>query len=324
MKILVTGGCGNIGISTLHELLNKSHDVSVFDLKTPQNIKMVKQFKDRLKNVIFGDLTNYDDIKSAMSDIDAVIHLGAIIPPFSEKNSKMSDKVNIDGTRNIIRAIEELNSSAKIVFASSCGVYGNTQREDPPVRTNHSLKESDHYSRQKIQCERLLQESKVHHAILRVAAVPPIAMGSFDPLILNYNSSNRIEFLHTSDAGAAFANMADLMASDQLHENVILNIAGGEQNGCRMTYSEMINTMFLGLGLKPFSNSLFGDKEYYTDWLDTQESQKLLKYQNSGLDQFISDLKKKLGWKVFFIRIFSDIISLFIMKKINQNKNEVI
>lgn len=38
-----------------------------------------------------------------------------------------------------------------------------------------------------------------------------------------------------------------MMVSDQIHENVILNIATGERNGCKMTYDEMTNTMFPGL-----------------------------------------------------------------------------
>ena len=323
MKILVTGGCGNIGVSTLNELLNKPHDVSVFDMKTPQNITRLKKFKDRHKNVVFGDITNFDDVKLSLIDIDVVVHLAAIIPPTSEKNSKLSEKVNVDGTKNIIRAIKELNSPTKIVFASSCSVYGNTQKEDPPVKTNHPLNGSDHYSRQKIRCEQLLQESKIQCAILRISAVPPIDIGRFEPVIFDYKSDNRIEFLHTNDAGLAFANMADLMALDQFSENIILNIAGGEQNDCRITYAEMVNTLFQGMGLKSFSDTLFGDKEYYTDWLDTQESQKMLRYQNSGLDQFINDLKKKLGLKVFFIRVFSGMINRFIMKKINK-KNLVV
>ena len=77
MRVLVTGAFGNVGRSTVDELLKQGHRVRCFDLKTRANTKTARSYGDRIE-VVWGDLRSPADLAAAVSDQDAgeVLHLG--------------------------------------------------------------------------------------------------------------------------------------------------------------------------------------------------------------------------------------------------------
>jgi len=107
MKVLITGGLGNIGQQVTTELVKDSFEVRVFDLKNKKNLKTAK----KMKNVGFfwGDITKEEDVKNALKDIDLVVHLAFIIPKISstgidiEKAPKIAEKINVQGTKKFDR-----------------------------------------------------------------------------------------------------------------------------------------------------------------------------------------------------------------------------
>ena len=42
MKVLLTGAFGNVGLSTLEELLKRNYDIRIFDIKTKRNKRLAK------------------------------------------------------------------------------------------------------------------------------------------------------------------------------------------------------------------------------------------------------------------------------------------
>lgn len=53
MKVLITGGAGTVGYHTIRALLDSKHDITAIELKTKNNIKRLKKFKDKI-NIIWG------------------------------------------------------------------------------------------------------------------------------------------------------------------------------------------------------------------------------------------------------------------------------
>jgi nucleoside-diphosphate-sugar epimerase len=49
MRILVTGGLGNLGIPTLHQLVQHGHDVHSFDLPTPTNQRKARHLSKAIR-----------------------------------------------------------------------------------------------------------------------------------------------------------------------------------------------------------------------------------------------------------------------------------
>ena len=154
MKVLLTGAFGNVGTSTLKELLSQGHAVRCFDIPSKANLRAARRFRGRAE-VVWGDLRRPDDLATAVKDQEVVIHLAFIIPKLSATSVGVDDRpewarsINVGGTQNLLAAMKAQPKPPKIIFASSVHVYGRTQ-EMPPTRTaSDPLQATDHYSQQR-------------------------------------------------------------------------------------------------------------------------------------------------------------------------------
>jgi hypothetical protein len=51
------------------------------------------------------------------------------------------------------------------------------------------------------------------------------------------------------------------------------------------------------MGVDPLPDEAFSDKVYATDWVDTEESERLLRYQRHTFDDIAEAVAAGLGWK---------------------------
>lgn len=293
MKILLTGAFGNIGQSTLAALLERGHQVRCFDLHTAANEKSAARWQGQIEP-LWGDLRSPDDTGRAVAGQDAVVHLAFVIPTLSatgvssEAQPDWAREINVGGTRNLIEAACRQERAPRFVFASSLHVYGKTQHLPPPRTALETPHPVEHYARHKIEAEELVRASGLRWSILRLAAAMPVRLildrGMFDvPL------ENRMEFVHTRDAGAAFARAVD-------HPAVwckTLLIGGGAR--CQYYYREIMGQVLDAAGIGSLPERAFAREPFATDWLDTRESQALLGYQQRTLSDYADDLRRALG-----------------------------
>ncbi len=137
-KILITGATGNVGKALRACLSKNNYDISCLTNES-------KRFTDD----IVGDLGDYSSLVNATKNIDVVIHLAAII----KGNKKLIQKVNIQGTRNLINACEK-NKVKKIIFMSSLDIKFNTP-----------------YGKSKLKAEEIIKNSKLKYVFLRPTAI---------------------------------------------------------------------------------------------------------------------------------------------------------
>lgn len=71
MKILVTGGCGNMGVHVVKSLAQKGHQVRVFDKDKDGLEKLVGNNVE----TVLGDLTDKELVKQSVHGVDAILHL---------------------------------------------------------------------------------------------------------------------------------------------------------------------------------------------------------------------------------------------------------
>ena len=311
MKVLVTGALGNIGFSTLEALLVEGHDVVAFDLKSRRARQLASGFDGRVQ-FVWGDITNPESVRFALEGVDAVIHLAAIIPPSTERAPALAQKVNVDATRNLIAEMEASPTADRLVFASSVGIFGDVQDREPPLRVDTPVRPTDDYGRHKVACEQAIRLSRLRWSILRLAAVTPIHLQAQDPSIMfEFSPDARFEFLHPADAATAFARA---VACEDLIGKT-LYIAGGST--CRMTYYDFTNALMGAVGIGPISHDAFlraKPARFFGDWVDTEESQRLLRYQTRGLDEQLEDMKKDFGMLVPFIRLVRPLATWFVTR----------
>ena len=136
MRALVTGGAGFIGSHLIDRLVSRGDTVVVIDNLSSGNLDFIQNHIDSGKvSLVRGDITNYQDVLSAMSGIECVFHLAA--NPDIRLGTKITDtdlKQGTIATYNIVEAMR-IEGVKKIAFASSSVVYG----EDAPMPTpeNH-------------------------------------------------------------------------------------------------------------------------------------------------------------------------------------------
>jgi nucleoside-diphosphate-sugar epimerase len=166
----------------------------------------------------------------------------------------------------------------------------------------------EHYTRHKIACEAMLRQSGLQWTIFRLAATLPITMildaGMFDvPL------SNRIEFMHTRDLGLALANG---VRSEEIWGKVLL-VGGGPR--CQYIYREVAERVLEGMGVGMLPDDAFSTTPFCVDWMDTTESQQLLRYQQRDLDDYVQDMARLLGIRRHLVRVFRPFVRVWLLSK---------
>jgi len=253
-----------------------------------------------------GDILDTSSVEAAVVDVDCIIHLAAIIPPLSEAKPDLAKSVNIEGTRNIVSASEEMERKPKLIQASSVSIFGPTMHLKPPRTVDDPIVATDTYTGTKIECEKMIRASTLSWTILRFTATPALeidAGADIDATVFEMPLDQRIEFAHTRDVGQACANAVE---ADTIGKTLL--IGGGPSN--QMLEKEFLSKMFEGMGMGMLPDSAFKvatkpEEYYYTDWLDTTESQELLQYQSRSFEGFIEELKAKLGIKRYLAKLFS-------------------
>lgn len=130
--IMITGGAGFIGSHVCDVLLSKNKFVICVDnFDNYYNPKIKEEnIKNCLKNENFKlyrvDITNYKELRKIFLShkIDKVIHLAARagVRP-SIKNPFIYEKVNVEGTLNLLELAKEFKVK-NFIFGSSSSVYG--------------------------------------------------------------------------------------------------------------------------------------------------------------------------------------------------------
>jgi len=130
-KILVTGGCGYIGVHTIVDLIQNGYEVISVDNNSRSNTHILKNAEQitgkSIKNYEV-DLCNYEATSAIFrenSDLTGIIHFAAYkAVGESVEKPLMYFENNLTSLINILKCSKEFNI-AHFVFSSSCTVYGN-------------------------------------------------------------------------------------------------------------------------------------------------------------------------------------------------------
>ncbi len=125
MRYLVTGAAGFIGSNTVDELVRRGHSVVVLDDFSSGKEDNLAEIRNKI-TFIKGSITDIEVVRKAMHEAEYVLHLAARTSvPRSVKDPIETNKINIDGTLNVLVAAKELKVK-RVVFAASSSAYGET------------------------------------------------------------------------------------------------------------------------------------------------------------------------------------------------------
>lgn len=169
MKLFVTGGTGLVGSRLLPRLRDAGHDCRALvrpGRELPPGITRVE-----------GDLLDPAPLTSALEGTDAVVHLAAL---FRTDDVAAIHRVNLEGTRNLIRAARAGAPDARFMMASTSNVYADVGPH--PAREDDPTDATDAYPVSKIAAEGELRASGMNWSILRFGFVYGDGDGHIDAL----------------------------------------------------------------------------------------------------------------------------------------------
>jgi dihydroflavonol-4-reductase len=179
---LVTGGTGFVGSHVARALVDKGYTVRILRRRTSR--------LDAVAGIpcehVIGDVLDYDSLLAAMDGVDWVFHVAAVADYWRSNPTRIYE-VNVDGTRNVLRAAEATGVK-RVIFTSSGAAVGyrdDLRPVDETVRFNYDQHRTP-YGHSKF-----LAEAEVYRAIRRgldcVILNPSVIVGPGD---LNQISSS--------------------------------------------------------------------------------------------------------------------------------------
>ena len=125
MRYVVTGGAGFIGSNTVDELVRRGDSVVVLDDLSSGKEENLTEIRSKI-SFIKGSITDLETVRKAMHEADYVLHLAARASvPRSVKDPLETNKINVEGTLNVLVAARDAKVK-RVVFAASSSAYGET------------------------------------------------------------------------------------------------------------------------------------------------------------------------------------------------------
>ncbi len=311
MRILLTGASGTLGLSLLPQLLHRGHQVRAFDLQTESTSRALMPFAGRAE-LRFGDLRNSSEVRAAVQNVEAILHLGAVTLPLSELEPAHAEHVNVEGTRHLLAAARELPAPPHFVFTSSVAIYGPPEaHNDAQLTVDTPCKPNNAYGRHKLLCEADIRASGLPFTLLRIGfSLPrkvPAGDARFLPYLFAHALESRLEFIHPEDVATALARVLEVPAA----RGQTLLIGGGPH--CQLSQRRLLQGLFETAGLGMLPDQAFGTLPLFGGFLDTRESQALLAYQKHSFEDYLAELRRGLGLKRWGVGLFSPFARRFLL-----------
>jgi nucleoside-diphosphate-sugar epimerase len=152
--VLVTGGAGYLGSTLVADLLAGGNLVRVLDsLAVGDGSSIVQLWGREGFQFVSGDVRERSVREAALRDVDAVVHLAAIVgDPACSRDPDLARAVNLDATRALLEACAA-GSVRRFIFASTCSNYGKMVDGDAYATEDWELRPVSLYAETKVAAE---------------------------------------------------------------------------------------------------------------------------------------------------------------------------
>lgn len=178
-KVLVTGATGFVGSALVRALLKHGDEVHILARQRGPEYPNLEGLPVQAHH---GDVQYPESLKEALRGIETVYHAAAVYQffPWWKRKVPSIDKINIDGTRNVLEASKQAHVR-RLVYTSSIITIGKSigealSNEETPYQPNQF---KSHYARTKYEAERLVLE-EARRGLPALVVNPGIVMGERD------------------------------------------------------------------------------------------------------------------------------------------------
>jgi UDP-glucose 4-epimerase len=308
-RILVTGGCGLIGSTTIDQLLREHQPerIVILDNLARGSLANVEAaLKDPRVQLVRGDIRDADVVRRVTEGMDAVIHMAALRITACAADPREAMQVMCDGSFNVVDAAHHAGVK-KVVAASSASIYGLAE-EFPTREDHHPYGNQTWYGASKVMLEGLLRS---YHSMY---ALPYVALRYFNvygprmdihgkytevlirwmeristgqpPLIFG-DGEQTMDFIYIDDIARANVLALQSEISDE-----VFNVASGSETSLSELAAALAKVM--GSDLTPVHGPERSVNPVPRRLASTEKAEKVLGFKAStGLEQ---GLRHLVGW----------------------------
>ena len=286
-RYLVTGGAGFLGINLIRYLLARGHEVTSLDrveFDYPAE-------RDRVR-CIRGDIRRAEDVRTALADVQIVVHAAAALPLYRPKDIFTTD---VEGTRTVLDEAAR-QGITRVIHVSSTAVYG--------IPDHHPLLESDPlhgvgpYGEAKVAAERVCEEFRQRGMIIPIVRpksfIGPERLGVF-ALLYEWASeghhfpilgagNNPYQYLDVEDLCAAIeccATLPDAVVND------VFNIGAAKYGTPRTDFQAVLDAAGFGKRVISIPEAPAIAVLRILEWLHLSPLYKWI-YETAGKESFVS------------------------------------
>lgn len=309
--VFMTGATGVMGSQTLKEFCKRldRFEVRLLVRRSKRNLKKMKPYINiKGVTIVWGDMMNPADIRSAMGEADYVLHIGGMVSPLADHYPEKTMKVNPGSIRIIIDEIKKredkddvrlayIGSVAEISCRAEPHHWGRTG--DPVIAAPY-----DYYAVSKILAELEVAESGLKHwVVLRQSGIldKGLLNKASDPISFHVPLRGVLEWATVEDSGRLMANMCEKSVPEEFW-NKFYNIGSGKE--FRLSNYKFEQLLMKALKCPPpekvFEPGWFATRNFHGMWYtDSDRLEEILHFrEHITAEAYFSRMAKSLPWYI--------------------------
>ena len=232
--IFLTGATGTMGYAGMTEILRYPDNYHLRILARPstKNKELLAPLASKVE-VIWGDLTNYNDILRGVTGSDIVLHVGGMVSPQADYRPMATLRTNITAATYIRDAVlaQPEDKQPKVVYIGSVAQMGDRREPLHWGRAGDPICVSayDHYGLTKAEAERIITNSPIKQWVsLRQSGILyPAILKNYDPIMFHVPIRGVLEWATVEDSGRLLERVCRDEVPEEFWKNYY-NIGSGQ------------------------------------------------------------------------------------------------
>ena len=270
--VFLTGATGTMGWAGLQELLAHKENYNIRILARPsEKNKRKLAGLENLIDIIWGDLSRYEDVLRGVTGSDIVLHVGGMVSPQADYRPRATRRTNLTAAENIRKAVVAQEQQPKVVYIGSVAQMGDRREPLHWGRAGDPICVSayDHYGLTKAIAERILTDGGIKKWVsLRQSGILyPAILKNYDPIMFHVPIRGVLEWATVEDSGRLLERVCRPEVPEEFWKRYY-NIGSG--NDYRISNYEFECLLLSAIGCpapeKIFSANWFTTRNFHGMW----------------------------------------------------------